>query len=109
MFQIMVIAGMRDTTYLPTTPKDQIVPGGYNKGICHGIPYNKYANFINKMTGNAGLFSTIDNMANYMQVMLNKGHLNLTKVFPFLFFRSLTGTCATRNQRIGERKHRALY
>lgn len=82
MFQIMVIAGMRDTTYLPTTPKDQIVPGGYNKGICQGIPYNKYTNFINKMTGNAGLFSTIDNMANYMQLMLNKGHLNLTKVFP---------------------------
>ncbi len=77
----MVIGGMRDTTYLPTTSKDQIVPGGYNKGICHGVPYNKYANFLNKMAGNAGLFSTIDNMANYMQVMLNKGRLNLTKVF----------------------------
>lgn len=81
MFQIMIIAGMRDTTYLPTTSKDQIVPGGYNKGICHGIPYNQYAHFINNMAGNAGLFSTIDNMANYMQLMLNKGKLNLTRVF----------------------------
>lgn len=81
MFQIMVIAGMRDTNYLPTTSKDQIVPGGYNKGICHGVPYNQYAHFLNNMAGNAGLFSTIDNMANYMQLMLNKGRLNLTKVF----------------------------
>jgi CubicO group peptidase (beta-lactamase class C family) len=81
MFQIMTIAGMRETTYNPTTSKDQIVPGGYNKGVCQGVPYNQYAHFINNMAGNAGLFSTIDNMANYMQLMLNKGKLNLTKVF----------------------------
>lgn len=78
----MVIAGMRDTTYNPNTTKDLIVPGGYNKGVCHGVTYNKYANAINHMTGNAGLFSTIDNMANYMQLMLNKGKLNITRVFP---------------------------
>lgn len=81
MFQIMVIAGMRDTTFVPSTSHDQIVPGGYNKGICHGVPYNKYAHFLNNMAGNAGLFSTADNMANYMQLMLNKGKLNLTRVF----------------------------
>lgn len=82
MFQILVIAGMRDTVYTPNaTIKDQIVPGGFNKGVCHGIPYNKYAHAINNMAGNAGLFSTIDNMANYMQLMLNKGRLNLAKVF----------------------------
>lgn len=77
----MIIAGMRDTTYNPTTPKDQIVPGGYNKGICHGVPYNQYAHFINNMAGNAGLFSTIDNMANYMQIMLNKGKSTAGRVF----------------------------
>jgi CubicO group peptidase (beta-lactamase class C family) len=81
MFQILVIAGMRDTGYIPTTSKDQIVPGGYNKGICRGVPYNKYAHFLSNMAGNAGLFSTIDNMVNYMQLMLNKGKLNVSRVF----------------------------
>ena len=72
---------MRDTGYIPTTSKDLIVPGGYNKGVCQGIPFNKYARFLNNIAGNAGIFSTVDNMANYMQVMLNKGKLNITRVF----------------------------
>jgi hypothetical protein len=77
----MIIANCRDTVYAPSIPKDQIVPGGYNKGICQGIPYDKYARFINNMTGNAGLFSTIDNMVNYMQIMLSKGKANNTRIF----------------------------
>lgn len=81
MFQTLVIAGMRDTGFAPSTSKELIVPGGYNKGVCRGVPFNRYANFLNNVAGNAGLFSTIDNMANYMQLMLNKGKLNLTRVF----------------------------
>lgn len=81
MSTTLIISGLRDTGYLPTTPKDSIVPGGYNKGICHGVPYNKYAHFLNNMAGNAGLFSTIDNMITYMQIMLSKGKANNTRIF----------------------------
>jgi CubicO group peptidase (beta-lactamase class C family) len=73
IFQVLTLAGLRDTGYAPTTPKDQIVPGGYNNGTCRGIPFNKYAKFMNNMAGNSGLFSTVDNIMTYMQLMLNKG------------------------------------
>lgn len=69
------MAGCRDTSYIPTSPKDQIVPGGYNNGVCRGIPANKYANFLGNIAGNAGLFSTVDNLITYMQVLLNKGKI----------------------------------
>jgi hypothetical protein len=76
-FQILVEAGLRDTGFRPTSPLYQIVPGGYNKGVCRGIPYNKYAHFLDYMAGNSGLFSTVDNMARLMQLLLNKGKMPL--------------------------------
>lgn len=77
-FQILVEAGLRDTGFAPTSPKYMIVPGGYfaGAGICQGIPYNKYAHFLGNMAGNAGLFSTITDLTNYMQLMLNKGKIS---------------------------------
>ncbi len=78
----MTVAGLRDTGYIPSTAKDQIVPGGYNNGTCRGIPSNKYAHFLNNMAGNAGIFSTIDNLIIYMQLMLYKGKIpTLSRVF----------------------------
>jgi CubicO group peptidase (beta-lactamase class C family) len=76
-FQIMVEAGLRDTTFHPSTPLYQIVPGGYNQGVCRGIPYNKYAHFMDYMAGNSGLFSTADNLVRLMQLLLNKGKMPL--------------------------------
>ena len=82
MFQVLILAGLRDTGFIPTTSKDQIIPGGYNNGICQGIPSNKYSHFLNNMSGNAGLFSTVDNLITYMQLMLNKGKMpGLSRVF----------------------------
>jgi hypothetical protein len=75
MFQIFTLSGIRDTGYLPSSPKEQIVPGGYNNGTCIGVPSNKYAHFINNMAGNAGIFSTVDNLITYMQLMLYKGKI----------------------------------
>jgi hypothetical protein len=67
---------------MPTSPRYQIVPGGFNNGVCQGIPYNKYAYFLNFNSGNSGLFSTIDNMVHYMQLMLNKGKMpNNIRIF----------------------------
>jgi hypothetical protein len=55
-FQIMVEAGLRDTTFHPSSPLYQIVPGGYNQGVCRGIPYNKYAHFMDYMAGNSASY-----------------------------------------------------
>ena len=59
------------------------MPSGYLDGICRGIPANKYAHFLNNIAGNAGLFSTAENLIHYMQLMLNKGKMptDLFRVF----------------------------
>lgn len=60
-----------------------IVPSGYNsKGIIRGMPSNKIANFLSGVAGNAGLFSIIDNVGYYMQLLLNRGRMPLaTRIF----------------------------
>lgn len=74
-FQILTIAGMRDTVYLPKTEKYKIVPSGYTDRIAWGTPYNRVAHFLNDTAGNAGLFSTVTDVLIYMQLMLNRGKL----------------------------------
>lgn len=75
MFQVLVESGARNITYNPKTSLDKIVPGGFykGKGLAHGKSFNKYVRVLNGMGGNAGLFSTIDNICTYMQLLLNKG------------------------------------
>ena len=72
-FQILTIAGLRDTVYLPKTDKYKIAPSGYTDRIAWGTPYNRVAHFLNDTAGNAGLFSTVSDMITYMQLLLNKG------------------------------------
>ncbi len=83
MFQILTFSGLRDTSFHPTpTLKHKYVPGGYNGGISQGIPFNKFAHFNNNSAGNAGLFSTVDNLITYMQLILNKGKMpSFARVF----------------------------
>lgn len=73
LFEIFIFAGLRDTGYHPTTSQYKIVPSGYNQGVTRGTPTNKIAKFLNNAAGNAGLFTTVDEMTNYMHIMLNKG------------------------------------
>jgi CubicO group peptidase (beta-lactamase class C family) len=81
-FQILTIAGLRDTVYRPKTDKYKIAPGGYTDGIAWGTPYSKIAHFLNDTAGNAGLFSTVTDLVIYMQIMLNKGKIpNYSRVF----------------------------
>jgi CubicO group peptidase (beta-lactamase class C family) len=81
-FQILTIAGMRDTVYLPKTDKYKIAPSGYTDRIAWGTPYNKVAHFLNDTAGNAGLFSTVTDVLTYMQLMLNKGKMpGFSRVF----------------------------
>lgn len=72
LFEILVESGMRDTKYKLSVPEYQIVPSGYHGGVTRGKPFNKIANFLGT-AGNAGLFTTLDNVGKYMQLMLNKG------------------------------------
>lgn len=74
-FQILTIAGMRDTVYLPKTDRSKIAPSGYTDRIAWGTPYNKIAHFLNDTAGNAGLFSTVTDIITYMQLILNKGKI----------------------------------
>ncbi len=73
LFDIFVFAGLRDTGYHPTTSQNKIVPSGYNHGITRGTSTNKIANFLNNAAGNAGIFSTVDELSKFMHIMLNKG------------------------------------
>jgi CubicO group peptidase (beta-lactamase class C family) len=41
------------------------------------MPGNRIANFLYGIAGHAGLFSTVDNIGTYMQLMLNKGRKRL--------------------------------
>lgn len=77
----MVEAGLRDTKYNPSVSPYNIVPSGYNKGISRGTAANKIANFMNSIAGNAGLFSNLDNMSKYMQLLLNRGKPASGRVF----------------------------
>jgi len=80
-FQIMTIAGLRDTIYHPTD-KLKIAPSGYTDKIAWGTPYNKLAHFLNDTAGNAGLFSTVSDVIIYTQLLLNKGKMpNYLRVF----------------------------
>jgi CubicO group peptidase (beta-lactamase class C family) len=74
-FQILTIAGLRDTVYLPKTEKYKIAPSGFTDKIAWGTPYNKVAHFLNDTAGNSGLFSTVSDVVTYIQLLLNKGKL----------------------------------
>ena len=73
----MVEAGLRDVHFKPSSNPHLIIPSGYNKGVVRGLPGNKIANFLGGVAGNAGLFSTVDSIGYYTQLLLNKGKMPL--------------------------------
>lgn len=78
LFEILVESGLRDTKYKPLAAPHLIAPGYFNKTTIRGLPTNRIANFLNGVAGNAGLFSIIDNIGYYLQLMLNKGKMHLS-------------------------------
>jgi hypothetical protein len=82
LFQVLLESGMRDTKFKPTTNIHLIAPSGYNQGVVQGLPGNRIAHFLGGVAGNAGLFSIIDNVGYYQQLMLNRGKMPIgTRVF----------------------------
>lgn len=78
MYEILLLSGLRETEFCPKTPPYLIAPSGFRDGTSiRGMPNNKIANFLNGIAGNAGLFSIVDNLGSYMQLLLNKGRKRL--------------------------------
>ncbi len=50
-------------------------------GIVHGKVHDENAYYLGGVSGNAGLFSTAEDLAIFCQMMLNKGHYNGVKIF----------------------------
>ncbi len=82
---IFIPLGMNDTYFNPSAnKKKRIIPtelnnetGSYMRGFVH----DENAFCLGGISGNAGLFSTADDMAIFSQMMLNKGIYNGETVF----------------------------
>lgn len=82
LFQVLTIIGMRDTSFLPTTDKLKIAPGGYTNKIAWGTPFNNLAHHLDDAAGNGGLFAPVHDVITYMKLLLNKGKMpNAFRVF----------------------------
>lgn len=56
-----------------------IAPSGYNNGaVSRGVAGNKIANFLGSIAGNSGLYSDLNDIGNFMQLMLNRGKMPLS-------------------------------
>ncbi len=71
---------MKDTGYLPESPL-RCAPTEYRddpvyKGIVRGKVHDETSYALGGVAGHAGLFSTVKDMANYLQMLLNDGVFN---------------------------------
>ena len=72
-------------------------------GIVHGVVHDENAYYLGGISGNAGLFSTAEDLAIFCQMMLNKGEYNGIKIF-----NPQTVELFTKRQDINGNKSRAL-
>lgn len=76
--------GMHDTMYLPDSDRCQrAVPTEMNRVTGHylqGIVHDENARHLGGVSGNAGLFSTADNLAVFCQMLLNQGTYGNTRI-----------------------------
>lgn len=72
LFDILVFSGMRNTHYNPSNTSN-IAPSGFINGPVQGKPGNRISNFLKGMGGNAGLFSTVDDIGTMMSLLLSRG------------------------------------
>ncbi|MBP3192015.1 serine hydrolase domain-containing protein [Natronogracilivirga saccharolytica] len=88
--------GMHNTFYTPDPEfHHKIAPTSYSDedGVVTGIVHDPLANEIMKgVSGNAGLFSTADDLALFAAMMLNDGAINGTRIFGPATVRAMTST-----------------
>jgi CubicO group peptidase (beta-lactamase class C family) len=78
--------GMTSTFFNPPQEKfHRIVPTeiseDYRAGLIHGEAHDENAHCIGGVSGHAGLFSTVRDLARFSQMMLNKGLYGWTRIF----------------------------
>ena len=76
--------GMKDTMFLPPASlRPRIAPTEQQPDgeILRGIVHDPTARFMGGVAGDAGLFSTADDLARFCQMMLNRGQLNGARIF----------------------------
>ncbi len=99
--------GMNHTFYNPPEKyKDQIAPTEYDEkrgGILQGLVHDENAFYLGGISGNAGLFSTAENLAIFAQMMLNKGTYDGKSIF-----QAKTVDLFTKAQNIKGDKNRSL-
>ena len=73
----------------PMIAPNQIVK---NKKLLHGQAHDPYAYFMDGISGHAGLFSTVDDIAILCQLILNKGWYAKTRLLSELSITQMTST-----------------
>jgi uncharacterized protein YbbC (DUF1343 family)/CubicO group peptidase (beta-lactamase class C family) len=76
--------GMKETMYLPPASlRPRIAPTEQQPDgeILRGVVHDPTARFMGGVAGDAGLFSTADDLARFCQMMLNRGALDGARVF----------------------------
>lgn len=76
--------GMKDTMFLPPpTLRARIAPTEQQPDgeILRGVVHDPTARFMGGVAGDAGLFSTADDLARFCQMMLNRGELDGARIF----------------------------
>lgn len=84
---------MHNTTYKPKTLKqDLIVPTEMHpeRGLIKGEVMDGKAYKLNGLSGNAGMFSNINDLANYIMMLLNAGKLFDKQIFQASTIKQLT-------------------
>ena len=76
--------GMKETMYLPPASlRPRIAPTEQQPDgeILRGLVHDPTARFMGGVAGDAGLFSTADDLARFCQMMLNRGTLDTARIF----------------------------
>jgi CubicO group peptidase (beta-lactamase class C family) len=100
--QIFVPIGMNETTFLPDPSlRDRIAPTEIDKGATlpfRGVVHDPTARFMGGIAGNAGVFSTADDLAKYAQMMLSMGVANGKKIFEPMTIKKFTEPASPADQ-----------
>jgi|LNAP01.1.fsa_nt_gb uncharacterized protein YbbC (DUF1343 family)/CubicO group peptidase (beta-lactamase class C family) len=74
--------GMRDTLFVPDAGRTaRSAPTIANEsGLLRGRVHDPTARWMQGVSGNAGLFSTADDLARFAQMLLNEGHTGTTQI-----------------------------
>lgn len=84
--------GMRSTTFCPGPELlPRVVPSEVIDGVpLHGVVHDPLARLQGGVSGNAGLFSTAEDLAVFAQMMLNQGHYGEVHILSPLTVRLMT-------------------